>query len=176
MNFTQTKLAGAYVVTLELRADERGFFARVWCTNEFKDNGLNPNLVQSSISFNAKRGTLRGMHWQNEPFAEAKIVRCTMGSIFDVIIDLRENSPTYKEHFGINLTSENRTMLYIPVGFAHGFFTLSDNTELQYQMSEFYHPECQRGLRWNDPAFAITWPETVNIISERDNSYPDFDR
>jgi len=176
MNFTQTKLAGAYVVTLELRADERGFFARVWCTNEFKDNGLNPNLVQSSISFNAKRGTLRGMHWQNAPFAEAKIVRCTMGSIFDVIIDLRENSPTYKEHFGINLTSENRTMLYIPVGFAHGFFTLSDNTELQYQMSEFYHPECQRGLRWNDPAFAITWPETVNIISERDNSYPDFDR
>lgn len=174
MLFTKTELEDAFIIEPERLADERGFFSRSWCQNEFEANGLNPRLVQCNISFNKARGTLRGMHYQVAPFEEAKLVRCTMGAIYDVIIDLRPASPTYKQHFGLTLTPDARNMLYIPEGFAHGFLTLSDNTEVFYQMSEFYAPECARGLRWNDPAFNIHWPEIVQVISERDATYPDF--
>src|SRR5207253_5408580 len=155
MIFTETKLSGAYVIAPERHNDERGFFARVWCQHEWAARGLNPRLVQCNVSFNTQCGTLRGMHWQRAPHAEAKLVRCTMGAIYDVIIDLRPYSVTYKQYYGLSFTSEDRTMLYVPEGFAHGFLTLADNTEVFYQMSEFYHPESQTGVRWNDPAFGI---------------------
>ena len=174
MIFNKTRLPGAYLIEVQQLTDERGFFARSWCQNEFEAHNLNPRLVQCNISFNLKRGTLRGMHYQAAPFEEAKLVRCTMGAIYDVIVDLRPASPTYKQHFGVTLTAEARDMLYIPEGFAHGFLTLADNTEVFYQMSEFYAPDCARGLRWNDPAFDIRWPEAVQVISERDATYPDF--
>ncbi len=174
MIFKETELKGAYIVELEKLEDERGFFARSWCQNEFSNHGLNSRLVQCDISFNKKSGTLRGMHLQTPPKAEAKLVRCTRGSIYDVIIDLRKDAPSYKKYFGVNLTSENRRMLFIPEGFAHGFITLEDNTEIFYQMSEFYAPECARGYRWNDPAFDIQWPNEVTVISERDRNHPDF--
>ena len=174
MIFNKTRLPGAYLIEVQQLTDERGFFARSWCQNEFEAHNLNPRLVQCNISFNLKRGTLRGMHYQAAPFEEAKLVRCTMGAIYDVIVDLRPASPTYKQHFGVTLTPEARDMLYIPEGFAHGFLTLADNTEVFYQMSEFYAPDCARGLRWNDPAFDIRWPEAVQVISERDATYPDF--
>lgn len=174
MIFTETKLNGAFIVEPELLKDERGFFARTWCKREFYSQGLNPNLLQCNVSFNKHRGTLRGMHYQAAPHEEAKLVRCTIGSIRDVIIDLRPESPTFKAWFSVELTAENRKMIYIPEGFGHGFITLQDNTEVFYQMSEFYAPECARGIRWNDPAFGIDWPEDVKVISERDNQYPDF--
>ena len=174
MKFTETKLRGAFIIDIEPREDERGFFARSWCEDEFIQHGLNPKLVQCNISFNKKRGTLRGMHYQVAPFAEAKLVRCTMGSIYDVIIDLRAISATYKQWFSIELSAENRRSLYIPEDFAHGFQTLTDNAEVFYQMSEFYHPECARGVRWNDPMFNIEWPQKVPIISDIDNNYPDW--
>lgn len=174
MNFIQTKLAGAYIVEIEKQKDERGFFARSWCRNEFETHGLNPNLAQCNISFNGKKGTLRGMHFQMEPFEEAKLVRCTMGSLYDVIVDLRQNSPSFGKHLGIILTPDNRRMLYVPEGFAHGFLTLDDNTEIFYQISEFYAPKYARGFRWNDPAFGIEWPSGVKIMSDRDRNYPDF--
>lgn len=174
MIFTETKLNGAFIVEPELLKDERGFFARTWCKREFYSQGLNPNLLQCNVSFNKHRGTLRGMHYQAAPHEEAKLVRCTIGSINDVIIDLRPESPTFKAWFSVELTAENRKMIYIPEGFGHGFITLQDNTEVFYQMSEFYAPECARGIRWNDPAFGIDWPEDVKVISERDNQYPDF--
>jgi dTDP-4-dehydrorhamnose 3,5-epimerase len=171
--FTETKLKGAFVIDIEPRADERGFFARSWCEGEFKKHGLNPRLVQCNISFNRKRGTLRGMHYQVEPFPEAKVVRCTMGAIFDVIIDLRADSPTLKQWFSMELTAENRRALYVPEGFAHGFQTLADDTEVFYQMSEFYHPECARGVRWDDPAFGVKWPDVaLRIISSGDQKFP----
>jgi dTDP-4-dehydrorhamnose 3,5-epimerase len=174
MIFQETTLRGAYLVDIQRLEDERGFFARAWCQREFEAHGLNPRLAQCNISFNHKKGTLRGMHYQAAPFEEAKLVRCTMGAIYDVIIDLRPESPTFKQHFGVTLTPETRTMLYIPEGFAHGFLTLVDNTEVFYQMSEFYAPDYARGLRWNDPAFGIEWPAGVQVISERDANYPDF--
>jgi dTDP-4-dehydrorhamnose 3,5-epimerase len=174
MIFTETKLKGAYLIGLEKYEDERGFFARSWCMDEFKKYGLNQRVVQCNISFNKKRGTLRGMHYQVEPFAEAKLVRCTRGAIYDVIIDLRPNSDTFKQWFSIELTAENYTSLYVPEGFAHGFQTLAENTEVFYQMSEFYHPECTRGVRWDDPAFAIDWPFTPPTISLKDAQYQDF--
>jgi dTDP-4-dehydrorhamnose 3,5-epimerase len=174
MIFTETKLKGACIIEIESREDERGFFARSWCEDEFKKHGLNPRLVQCNISFNKKRGTLRGMHYQVAPFAEAKVVRCTMGSIYDVIIDLRPDSPTFKQWVSVELTAENRRALYVPEDFAHGFQALSDNTEVFYQMSEFYHPECARGIRWNDPAFGIEWFSVPCIISRQDNEYADF--
>jgi dTDP-4-dehydrorhamnose 3,5-epimerase len=155
--------------------DERGFFARTWCRQEFEAHGLNSRLAQSSISFNKRRGTLRGMHYQSAPDEEAKLVRCTMGAIYDVTIDLRRDSPTFKQWVGLELTAENRRMLYIPEGFAHGLQTLTDDTEVFYQISERYAPESARGVRWNDPAFAIDWPVSVTIISERDNTYADFE-
>ena len=173
MIFCEIELKGAYIIDMEKFHDERGFFARSWCQNEFQSHGLNSNLVQCNVSFNAKKGTLRGMHYQIAPFEEAKLVRCTRGSIYDVIIDLRRKSSTYKQHFGITLNSCEHTMLYVPEGFAHGFLTLEDDTEIFYQMAEFYSPECARGVRWDDPAFGIEWPIEVRVISDRDTNYPD---
>jgi dTDP-4-dehydrorhamnose 3,5-epimerase len=153
--------------------DERGFFARTWCQREFETHGLESRLVQCSISFNAREGTLRGLHYQAPPHEEVKLVRCTSGAIFDVIVDLRPPSPTFGHHYSVVLSSSNRLALYVPRGFAHGFQTLEDNTEVAYQMSEFFHPESARGLRWNDPALRISWPPTARrIITERDKNYP----
>jgi dTDP-4-dehydrorhamnose 3,5-epimerase len=174
MRFTETKLKGAYIIEPEPIADERGFFARTFCAREFEAHGLNPRLAQCNISYNARRGTLRGMHYQAAPHQEAKLVRCTMGAIYDVIIDLRPESPTFKHWIAVELTAENRLMLYVPTGFAHGFQTLEDNTEVFYQMSEFYHPECARGVRWDDPAFGIKWPILHPILSNKDRSYPNY--
>jgi len=189
MRFTETKLKGAYIIEPEPIADERGFFARTFCAREFEAHGLNPRLAQCNISYNARRGTLRGMHYQAAPHQEAKLVRCTRGAIYDVIIDLRPGSPTFMQWLAVVLTALNSqpstlnlqpppltppagSMLYIPEGFAHGFQTLEDETEVFYQMSEFYHPECARGVRWDDPAFGIVWPDTVSrIISVRDQGY-----
>ncbi len=176
MIFKETKLAGAFIIEPELTEDERGFFARTWCKQEFEAHNLNPNLVQCNISFNLKRGTLRGMHYQIPPYEEAKVVRCTMGAIYDVIIDLRPGSRTFKQWIAVELSAENRVMLYIPEGFAHGFQTLRDNTEVFYQMSEFYHSESARGVRWNDPTFLIEWPSAgTRIISLKDQQYSDFE-
>jgi len=175
VKFTETPLKGAYLIQPEPNSDERGFFARTWCMREFGAHGLETRLVQCNISYNRKKGTLRGMHYQAAPFEEDKLVRCTRGAIYDVIIDLRRNSESFGEHFGVALTAENRTMIHIPKGFAHGFLTVEDDAEVLYQMSEFYTPECARGFRWNDPAFDIEWPGEVQVISGKDRSYPDFD-
>lgn len=174
MFFKETRLKSAYIIDIERFEDQRGFFARSWCQKEFEDHGLNPRLVQCSISFNVRKGTLRGMHYQTKPFEEAKLVRCTRGAIHDVIIDIRPDSSTFREWVGFMLTADNRRSLYVPEGFAHGFLTLEDNTEVFYQMSEFYAPEYGRGFRWNDPFFVIEWPSNVQVISDRDRSYADF--
>jgi len=174
MLFAETKLKGAFVIELEPHTDERGFFARSWCRREFEAHKLNSNLVQCDVSFNAKKGTLRGLHYQTEAFEEAKLVRCTRGAVYDVIVDIRPDSPTFRHYVGVLLTADNRLSLYVPEGFAHGFLTLEHSTEVFYQMSEFYAPEAARGFRWNDPAFGIEWPSEVMIISERDRTYPDF--
>ena len=174
MIFQPTGLAGAYVIAIERLSDARGFFARSFCAREFEDHGLNPSLAQCNISYNRHAGTLRGMHFQASPFEEAKLVRCTRGAIHDVIIDLRPDSPTFMQHVGVQLTPDARNMLYVPEGFAHGFLTLEDHTEVFYQMSEFYVPGAARGFRWDDPAFAIDWPAPVSVISERDAAYADF--
>jgi dTDP-4-dehydrorhamnose 3,5-epimerase len=175
MIFKETKLKGAYVVEINPIGDERGFFARSFCTKEFKEYGLNPNIAQCNISYNEKKGTLRGMHYHVAPHEEVKLVRCTMGAIYDVIIDLRQDSPTFKQWIAVELTKENHQMLYVPEGFAHGFQTLEDRSEVFYQMSEFHHPEWARGVRWNDPTFRIFWPVNVGIISIGDQQYPDFE-
>jgi dTDP-4-dehydrorhamnose 3,5-epimerase len=172
--FTETKLKGAYIIEPELHVDERGFFARTWCEAEARAQGLDPTVVQCNISFNKRKGTLRGMHYQTAPFAEAKLVRCTSGAIFDAIIDLRSDSPTYRHHLAVVLSADNRRMLYMPEGFAHGFQTVEDDTEVAYQMSCAYSPDHGRGVRWNDPAFGIDWPEPDPIINQRDMAYPDF--
>ena len=174
MKFSETPLPGAFVIDIEPMQDERGFFARSWCKNEFQDHGLNPNLVQCNISFNQKKGTLRGMHYQAAPHEEAKLVRCTRGAIYDVIVDLRVDSPAYRKCYACELTAENRRSLYIPEGFAHGFQTLQDNTEVFYQMSEFYYPESARGFRWDDPSFGLEWPEAERIISPKDLQYQGY--
>ena len=174
MIFTETILKGAFVIEPERLEDERGFFARTWCQREFEAHGINSKWVQCNISFNKKKGTLRGMHYQAIPFGEAKLVRCTLGATYDVIIDLRPESPTFKQHVAVVLTATNRKMLYVPEGFAQGFLTLEDNTEIFYQMSEFFSAEYARGARWNDPAFGIQWPAEVQIISDRDQNHPDF--
>ena len=177
MIFKETKLKGAYVIELQPMEDERGFFARTFCQKEFEAYGLNPKLVQCNISYNKRKGTLRGMHYQVAPMAESKLVRCTRGAIYDVIIDLRPESPTYRQWFAVELTAYcspltvNHKMPYIPEGFAHGFQTVMDDTEVFYQMSEFYAPECVRGVRWDDPAFGIAWPLSDQIMSERDKSF-----
>ena len=174
MILRETNLLGVFEIHIELRCDERGFFARSWCRKEFDDHGLNPALVQCNISFNARKGTLRGMHYQAAPFQEAKLVRCTKGSLYDVALDLRPGSPTFRQWVGVILTAADRNMLYIHEGCAHGLLTLEDETEVFYQMSEFYHPEAARGVRWDDPAFGIAWPAGIAVISERDRTYPDF--
>lgn len=175
MKFLPTPLAGAYVVELEPLQDERGFFARSFCQDEFRAHGLEPVIAQCNVSFNRKRGTLRGLHYQAEPHAEAKLVRCTRGAIWDVIVDLRKGSATARKWYAIELTPDNRRALYIPKGFAHGFQTLADDTEVLYQMSEFYHPESARGVRWDDRTLAIQWPIKEAVISPRDRAFPIFD-
>lgn len=174
MRFKETKLKGAFIIEPERLEDKRGFFARTFCQQEFEAHGLNPRVVQCNISFNRRRGTLRGMHYQAPPHEEAKLVRCTRGAIHDVVIDLRPDSPTLGQHVAMVLTAENRKMLYVPEGCAHGFQTLEDNTEVCYQMTQLYVPECARGVRWNDPAFGIEWPPAKRTILERDQTYPDF--
>jgi dTDP-4-dehydrorhamnose 3,5-epimerase len=175
MKFHETKIPGVFEIHIEPHSDDRGFFARAWCRNEFEDHGLNPKLVQCNTSYNTLKGTLRGMHYQAAPFPEVKIVRCTQGAIYDVVLDLRPQSPAFKSWVAVVLTAEDRNMVYVPEGCAHGFLTLSEGSELFYQMSEFYHPESSRGVRWDDPAFRIAWPEKVQAISERDRTYPDFE-
>jgi dTDP-4-dehydrorhamnose 3,5-epimerase len=174
MLFNETPLKGAFLIEPERLEDERGFFARTFCRKEFEAHGLNPNIAQCSVSFNLRKGTLRGMHFQAAPHAEDKVVRCTDGAIYDVIVDLRPDSPTFTRWTATELTAENRRMFYIPAGFAHGFQTLQDHVEILYQMSESYHPESARGVRWDDPAFKITWPEGPRTISDRDRSFADF--
>jgi dTDP-4-dehydrorhamnose 3,5-epimerase len=176
MIFTATELPGAFIIELEKLEDVRGFFARTWCRREFEAHALNPRLVQSSISVSNKRGTLRGMHYQVAPNEEAKLVRCCRGAIYDVVIDLRPQSRTFKQHIAVTLTADNYKMVYVPEGCAHGFQTLEDRTEVVYQMSEYYAPESASGVRWDDPAFGIDWPIEAPIILGRDRSYPDLDR
>lgn len=174
MIFQETGLKGVYIIELEKKHDERGFFARSWCGEEFGAKGLVSRFVQCNISYNKIKGIIRGMHYQCRPYEETKLVRCTRGSIFDVVIDLRPDSPTFCKWLAVQLSGRNYRMLYIPGGFAHGFQTLEDDTEVFYQMSEFYHPGYARGIRWDDPFFKITWPEKAESISEKDRSYPDF--
>ena len=174
MIFQETKLEGVFTIEIEQIKDERGFFARSFCSREFEKRGLNPHLVQCNISYNKRKGILRGMHYQVSPYAEAKLVRCTLGAIYDVVVDLRSDSLTFKQWFATELTSINRKMLYVPEGFAHGFQVLEDETEVFYQMSEFYNPQASQGFRWNDPAFKIEWPLPDACLSEKDRNYPDF--
>jgi dTDP-4-dehydrorhamnose 3,5-epimerase len=175
MVFKELELAGAFRIEPQRIEDERGFFGRAFCQREFVARGLNTTIAQCSISFNSKRGTLRGMHYQAAPYEEDKLVRCTQGALYDVVIDLRPASPTFARHVAEALTADNRHILYVPKGCAHGFMTLEDDTEVAYQISEFYSPEHSRGVRWNDPAFGIAWPLEATVISERDRNYPDFD-
>ena len=174
MIFTETGLKGAYILDLEMMEDSRGFFARSFCIKEFEKYGLEPTNLQCNISFNSKKGTLRGMHFQTEPKAEAKLVRCTRGKMCDVIVDVRTDSATYKKWVAVELSVDNRRSLYVPKGFAHGFQTLEDNTEVFYQMSEFYYPECSSGFRWDDPEISIEWPLEDKIISEKDKNLGQF--
>jgi dTDP-4-dehydrorhamnose 3,5-epimerase len=178
MRFVETSLPGAFVIELDRLADERGWFARTYDAHEFTARGLDPTIVQCNASYNARAGTLRGMHYQAEPDAESKLVRCVRGAIFDVAVDLRVESSTYCRWEGVELSSENRRALYIPAGMAHGFQTLTDDCEVLYQMGRIYVPESARGVRWDDPAFAIEWPPAPGgrIISERDRGYPDLER
>lgn len=175
MHFTETNLRGAFIIEPERLEDERGFFARSWSEREWAAHGLDSHLVECNLSFNKKRGTLRGMHFQTAPRGQAKLVRCTMGAAYDVVIDLRNESATFKKWVAVELTAQNRLMLYVPVGFAHGFQTLKDETEIFYQMSEVYAPEYAEGVRWNDPTFQVEWLAQVEVISARDNQYPDFE-
>lgn len=175
MIFHDTKLSGVFEIYLDPKSDDRGFFARSWCQKEFKEHGLNPKLVQCNVSFNARKGTLRGLHYQAAPYPEEKLVRCVRGAIYDVVVDLRPYSATFKEWIGIVLSSRDRNMVYVPEGCGHGFLTLEHETEVHYQMSEFYYPELARGVRWDDPAFHIAWPDTVKVISERDRTYRSFE-
>jgi dTDP-4-dehydrorhamnose 3,5-epimerase len=174
MKFTPTKISGAYLIEIEPITDERGFFARSFCTDEFQQYGLNTNFVQCNISFTSKQGTIRGMHYQVSPYKETKLVRCCKGAIYDVILDLRPESNTFKQWVAAELTAENHQMLYIPSGCAHGFQTLVDNTEVFYQMSDIYNPDAAKGVRWNDSAFGIKMPLVASIVSERDCSYSNF--
>jgi dTDP-4-dehydrorhamnose 3,5-epimerase len=174
MIFQETKLQGAYLIELNKITDDRGFFARSFCQDEFRKYALNSNILQCNISFNKKKGTVRGMHFQKAPKAEAKLVRCSKGGIYDVIIDLRSNSNTYCQWISVELTADNGKMLYIPEDFAHGFQTLEDNTEVFYQMSESYFPEYSTGVRWNDPLFNIKFPLEITSISDKDQTYPNF--
>jgi dTDP-4-dehydrorhamnose 3,5-epimerase len=177
MRFRETRLKGAFEIDLELRLDPRGAFARTYCWREFEEHGLNPRVVQCNVSYNNSRGTIRGMHYQAAPHEEAKLIRCLRGAVYDVIIDLRPDSPTRRQWIAVELREQPghpSGMLYVPAGFAHGFQTLEDDTAVLYQMSEFYAPESASGFRWNDPTFGVEWPEPVRVISDRDGGYPDF--
>jgi len=174
MKFNPTPLADAYTIDLEKREDERGFFARFFCVNEFDNAGLDRNVVQINNSLSIDKGTLRGIHYQLAPKAETKIVRCIRGSLFDVIVDLRPDSPTFLKWFGATLSADNRTMMFVPKGFGHAFLTLEENTEALYLVTEFYSPENERGMRWNDPKVGIEWPIEPIIISDKDKNHPDF--
>jgi len=174
VKFTSSPLDGVWVLDLDRIEDDRGFFARTWCEEEFRNQGLHDRLAQCSISWNRRRGTLRGMHYQADTHAETKIVRATRGGIFDVAVDLREQSPTFRRWFGVELTAENRRALYVPPGCAHGFQTLSDDTEVLYMISVPYVASAARGVRWNDVAFGIEWPIANPTLSPRDRDYPDF--
>ena len=176
MQFTEAPLSGAYVIDLEKIGDERGFFARAFCVREMQEHDLITSFVQINNSVSAQKGTLRGMHYQLEPAAEVKLVRCIRGSLYDVILDLREDSPTFGRSFGVELSAENRRMAYVPRGFAHGFVTLADDTEVFYFVDQYYAPQMERGVRWNDPAFGIEWPVEPAVISDKDRNHPDFDR
>jgi dTDP-4-dehydrorhamnose 3,5-epimerase len=177
MILTPTKLAGAFLVDLERREDERGFFARAWCADEFAGQGLSTLIAQCNLSFNAHKGTLRGLHFQVAPYEEVKLIRCTRGAIYDVIVDLRPESPTHMRWIGVELTADNRRALYVPEGFAHGYQTLVDGTETFYQVSEAYAPGAEGGVRWDDPAFGIEWPDAApRIISPKDRAWPDYER
>jgi dTDP-4-dehydrorhamnose 3,5-epimerase len=174
MRFLPTPIPGAWIVEPEPRADPRGFFARTFCVEEFRKHNLNPRVVQCNLSHNLSRGTLRGMHWQCAPRVEAKLVACFRGAIFDAIVDLRPDSPAHLKSFTVELSEENRRMLYVPEGVAHGFLTLADQTDVHYQMSEYFAPECARGARWDDPAFGIAWPEGEKIIHDKDLAHPAY--
>lgn len=175
MKFIETDLKGAYIIEVDKLVDDRGFFGRLWCENEFKKNNLNTNIVQSNVSLSKTKGTLRGLHFQRNPFQETKLVRCTRGSVYDVIIDLRPDSKTFKKWFGVKLTEANHKMIYVPENFAHGFLTLEDNSEVYYLVTQFYNKDAEAGLRWNDPVFNIQWPIDIKEISKRDNDHPNFD-
>jgi dTDP-4-dehydrorhamnose 3,5-epimerase len=175
MKFTPAPLEGAYLIELEAKRDERGFFARLFCENEFAAHGLESGFVQANNSLSAQKGTLRGLHYQLGPMEETKLVRCIQGECYDVILDLRQDSPTFGKSFGAILSAENRFMMYVPEGFAHGFITLTENTELIYFVSQHYSPQLERGIRWNDPTFAIQWPAEPAQISERDRNHPDYE-
>ena len=174
MTFKETKLQGAFIIEPEMLIDERGAFTRTFCRKDFESHGLNGSISQCSISLNTRKYTLRGMHYQKKPCAEAKLVRCSRGVIYDVIVDLRYDSPTFKQWTSVEISAENRKMVYVPVDFAHGFQTLTDGTEVIYQMSEFYSPSHADGFRWNDPSFKIKWPSDNFVISSKDQTYPDF--
>ncbi|HEU5096669.1 MAG TPA: dTDP-4-dehydrorhamnose 3,5-epimerase [Reyranella sp.] len=172
MIFTETKLKGAFVIDLERRSDERGFFARTFCQHEFRDHGLKPVIAQANVASNNKKGTLRGMHFQYPPMAETKLVRCTRGAILDIIVDLRPESPTYLQHVAVELTEENMRALYVPERFAHGYQTLHDGTDTSYQVGEFYAPNTEGGLRYDDPKLGLAWPLPVSVISPKDQAFP----
>ncbi|MDH5262943.1 MAG: dTDP-4-dehydrorhamnose 3,5-epimerase [Gammaproteobacteria bacterium] len=176
MRFVATEIPGCAMVEIEPHQDERGFFARTWCRNEFAGAGFSSQLVQCSVSRNRKRGTLRGMHFQLPPSCEGKLVRCTRGAIVDVVVDLRSTSPCYLDHVSVELTADNGRAVFIPPGCAHGFQTLEDNSDVFYQMTDVFAPELAAGLRWNDPALAIDWPVDSPIMNQRDRNYPDLDR
>jgi dTDP-4-dehydrorhamnose 3,5-epimerase len=175
MIFTETKLKGAFIVEIKQLKDERGFFGRSWCRKEMEEHGLNGNVVQANTSLTLNKGTIRGMHYQKHPYEETKLMRCTKGAIYDVIIDLRKDSPTFKQWLGVELTEDNYKMLYVPEKFAHGFITLKDHSEVTYLVTQFYTPGAEAGIRYNDPGFNIQWPVPVEVVSEKDLSHPDFD-
>lgn len=174
MQFTEAPIHGAYIIDVKRIGDDRGYFGRLWCQKEFNDLGLKSHICQSNIGVSTSAGTLRGLHYQKPPHQEVKIVRCSRGAMFDVIVDLRPDSPTYKQWFGTELNEDNATMLYVPEGCATGYLTLVDNTEMYYHATEFYHPESATGVRYNDPAFGIEWPGEINVLSDNDTSWPDF--
>ncbi len=175
MRFTETPLKGAFVIEPEPRSDPRGFFARLFCEQEFQEHGLDFQLRQANDSLSRTRYTLRGLHYQLAPKQETKLVRCVTGAVWDVAVDLRPNSATFGHHYAVELTAQNRKMMYVPKGFAHGFLTLSQEAEVIYLVDEFYAPELERGIRWNDPRFSIPWPHTPQVLSQRDQDHPDFD-
>ena len=174
MKFTETKLKGAFIVEIKQLEDERGFFGRSWCKHEMEEHGLNGNIAQANTSFSKKKGTMRGIHFQRHPNEETKIIRCTKGAIYDVIVDLRKDSPTFMQWIGVELTEDNYKMVYVPENFGHGFLTLKDNSEVYYLVTNFYTPSAEGGIRYNDPALNINWPVPVTVVSEKDRSHPDL--